>query len=290
MLSKNEMKALINVNDGADDVQTLSGVMEISRPQTYKIVKSLSEKDLAELKHGRIILDNKPHIAILLEIIQDIPTSVEVLADSGLDIIGNLKEPHTVSEISDITGLHQTTITRKIDGMRRRGMLRKNNSTYSINRDIWPKLYDFACAYESYRRTSDPRIPFGANVHFISKRLAVFSDKRQFDITRTAFSMYGDFGIAMFPGTNYYCTLKSEPGIEDVFLHSLYVVDSEKSWRNKMLALIFYVKHKDLLTEVKHPIIDDMDAVLSGKRIDGWVPLWEMQERAEMYGVNLYDN
>jgi len=54
-----------------------------------------------------------------------------------------------------------------------------------------------------------------------------------------------------------------------------------------MMALIFYVKFKKDLGEVKHPLKDEMDRVLDGEKVEGWVGLDEMQSRSDIYGVVL---
>ena len=290
MLSKKELRALSGISNGADDIQTLSRALDLSIPQTYKVVRSLSKQDIAGLDHGTIFIEKKTHLSILLEILNDSPDSYIVLSDSGIEIIRTLIKPRTVSEISVITGLHQTTITRKIDQMRRMGMIRKDSSIYSINKELWPKLMDFACSYDAYTKFTNPRAPFGSEIYYSSDDLVVFSSKRTLNNTSTAFSRYGDFGMKIYPGTNYYCNSDHGPDIRDIFLHSLYVVEKDKNWRNKMLALIFFVMHKNELSDVTHPVIDDMQTVLNGGHIDGWIPLEEMNERARKYRVDLYDN
>jgi len=289
MLSKNELRALSEISSGADNIRVLSGELDLSGPQTYKVVRSLSEKEFASLKSGTVYIEKKTHIAMLLEILNDSPDSYKVLSDSGLEIIKTLAEPRTVSEISTLTGLHQTTVTRKIDLMRRMGMVKKRGTTYSINEVLWPKMINLARSYDAYTKIADPRVPLGSEIYHLSKDVAVFSSKRSLNDTRTAFSRYGDFGMDIYPGTNYYCT-SGDVDIKDIFLHSLYVIDKDKDWRGKMLALIFYIMHKNELKDVSHPLTDDMRTVLSGGRVDGWVPLKEMQERAKVYGVDLYDN
>jgi predicted transcriptional regulator len=290
MLSKGELRALSGISNGADDVKILSGILDLSVPQTYKVVRSLSEKELAGLERGTLFIEKKTHIAILLEVLSDSPDSYIVLSDSGLGIIRTLTEPRTISEISFMTGLHQTTITRKIDQMRRMGMVKKEKAVYSINEELWPRIMELAHSYDEYARLTDPRVPFGSEIFHASDDLVVYSSNRVLNNTKTAFSKYGDFGMHIHPGTNYYCDSDHELDVKEVFLHSLYVVDKDRTWRGRMLALIFYVMHKHKLADIRHPVVNDMKAVLKGDRIEGWAPLEEMKERAAIYGVDLYDN
>ncbi|MDR0790940.1 MAG: hypothetical protein LBE47_00190, partial [Methanomassiliicoccaceae archaeon] len=154
----------------------------------------------------------------------------------------------------------------------------------------WPKVKDLAHSYREYTELIDPRVPFGSEIYHRSNEIAVFSSDMTLNNTRTAFSRYGEYGMKIYPGTNYYCSPDKELDLKDIFLHSLYVVEKDKGWRNKMLALIFYVMHKHELDDISHTITDDMRTVLNGGHVKGWVPLKEMNERAKMYGVDLYYN
>ncbi|MCL2149189.1 MAG: hypothetical protein FWH47_07630 [Methanomassiliicoccaceae archaeon] len=287
MLSKTELRALSGVCDGADGVTALSDTLGLSVSQTYKVVGSLSEKGLARLDRGVVHIERLAHTAILLEILDGSPDSYIPLSDSGLEIVRALAEPRSVADVSRMTGLHQTTITRKIDLMMRMGMVRKERGSYSLNGALWPRLVDLSRSYDAHSVLTDPRMPFGSKAYHSSGDALVFSSNRELDCARTAFSRYGDFGMLVHPGTNYYTSQGGEPGIEEVFLHSLYVVERDGGWRGRMLALIFYVKHRRDLDGVRHPIVDEMRTVLSGGRVEGWAPLGEMEERARMYGVDL---
>jgi len=289
MLKKKELRALSEISNGADEVPALSQTLSLGIPQTYNIVRSLIKKEFVSNEKGILLVEKKTHIAILLEILNDSPDSFKVLSDSGMEIIRSLTEPRSVSEITSLTGLHQTTITRKIDLMRRMGMVKKRGSIYSINEELWPKLGVLARSYDSYTKLIDPRVPIGSEIYHSSNDLAVFSSKRKLDQKRTAFSKFGDYGMTIYPGTNYYCSSDRIPDLKEIFLHSLYVVEKDKNWRNKMLALIFFVIHKQELNDVTHPVVEEMRAVLKGVQVKGWVPLDEMNERAKMYGVDLND-
>jgi len=288
MLSKMELRALSEISRGAEAVSELSEALELSTPQTYKVIRSLREKDHVRFEHGTISIEKRTHVAILLNILNDSQISYVPLSDCGMEIIRTLTEPRTVSEISSMIGVHQTTVTRKIGRMRRHGMVRKEKTSYSINAKLWPRLVDLASSYNEYLRFTDPRAPFGSEIFYSSLGLVVFSSDRDLDDKKTAFSRYDDHGMHIYPGTYYYCTSDCEPTLKDIFLHSLYVVEKDRCWRSKMLALIFYVMHKNELNDVEHPVMNDIRTVLKGDRVEGWVPLREMQERAVMYEVDLY--
>jgi hypothetical protein len=120
----------------------------------------------------------------------------------------------------------------------------------------------------------------------------VFSHDRDLEQTRTAFSRFGEYGIRIFLDTQYYCNIADPLNVSDVMIHCFEVIATETNWRLRMLALIFYKKYINELKDISHPMKDEMECVLGTKegKVNGWVPLKEMQERATMYGVDLYDN
>jgi len=171
-------------------------------------------------------------------------------------------------------------------------MLSKDGDKYVINDRIWPELRDLADRYADYSGSFDARVPPGSRIYHRSRSLVIFSDDRDLKYTKTAFSRFGEYGIKIYLLTRYYCTLPEPLTIRDVFLHTLEIIATDNEWRRRMMALIFYKKHRDELKDTDHPMKDEMELVLRTRegKVDGWVPLREMQERAGMYEVDLYDN
>lgn len=287
MLSKTEMKMLSDISRGNSTVSSLITTEDITRSQIYSVLRSLREKQILHLDQGKITLENKTHIALLMKVLRSSYGSYGALSNNGMDILAELRTPRTVRELSERLGIHQTTVSEKIRELMRLSMIKKDEDRYSINRQLWPDLPELAEAYFSYVKNNDPRATPGSIIYFVSRDLVVFSNDSETGCTKTAFSLYTDFGIKITSATNYYCSLKYDVSLPDVFLHSLYVIAADKNWWLRMMALIFYAKFKEELKGIHHAIKDEMDAVLSGSKVDGWVPLDEMRERAEMYGVIL---
>ena len=287
MILKREMHVLSEMSSGEEDVLVIAGALNMSRTQIYRVVKSLREKDLVKLNERRLTLCRGTYQALLSEVLHYSLDARDILADSGLEVLAEMTEPRTVSEIAATAEIHQTTASRKIVDMRSLGMVRKSGTRYYINYEYWPKLRELAEAYKAYKTTNDLRVPTGSILYYSSKAYAVFSTDKELECTKTAFSLYSEMDVVLHLFTNYYCTLESPLAIQDVFTHSLHIISVDDDWRLKMMTLIFYVKYRDELREVKHPMKDTMNEILKGSRVKGWVPLWEMQERADMYGVKL---
>ena len=287
MFSKTELKMLSDVGRGSDTIESLIGTSEISWSQVYKTVRSLKKKDVLRASEGKVFAENKTHVALLMNVLRSSHDSYHALSDRGLDILAELIVPHTMKELSETLEMHQTTVSRKLKDLRSLSMIGKENGKYFLNRKFWPELLELAESYSSYKKNIDLRAIPGSKIYHSSDDLVVFSNDSEAGYRKTAFSKYTEFGIKIREITYFYCDLDHEPSLSEVFLHSLYVISVDDDWSRKMIALIFYVKFKDELTGIEHEMKDEMDRVLSGSEVKGWVPLNEMRERADMYGVKL---
>jgi len=289
MFTESELKVLNQINRGNSTVEGIADALKLTKRQTYRLVKSLTDKETIRKKEGNIVLEKKTHITFLVKVLEASEIFCKILSDSGLDILGELNEERTMKELTQCLGIHQSTVSRKLSQMTVLSMVHKQGTRYFINPHR-RELIDLSDSYRAYKKTNDSRIPAGSEVYHNSKDLIVFSNNNVLNMKTTAFSKYDQYGITFYPGTVYYCNKKEDPTLTEIFLHSLYVLETADSWRLNMMALILYVKFRKELCDVSNSIKNDMDAVLLGENINGWVPLKEMQERAEMYGVNLYDS
>lgn len=292
MFSKNEMKALQHISRGIDRVTDIAEAMGISASRVYRVVASLNKKGVVHLENGTVVPERQPYLSMLLTILRDSEYSAEALSGNGMEILAEMTVPRTVTELSVSLEEDRRTVLSRLTTMRKVSMVVKNGNKYDINRKIWPELVEVANEYQTYREHIDLRAPAGSRLYFENKDYVVFSDNRSLkDYSLTAFSRYTEFGVQIHLRTKYYCNAVISK-IDDIFLHSLYVISKNNDWRLKMFALIFYKKYKNELTNIKHPLVTEMELVLSTKegKVSGWVPLKEMQERAEMYGVDLYGN
>jgi hypothetical protein len=98
----------------------------------------------------------------------------------------------------------------------------------------------------------------------------------------TSFSAYEDYGIKLVLRDNYYTLPKRELSIEEIFIHSL---DSAEDYRQRLFCILFYLKNKDKLQGVLHPMAKTIRAVLGGEHIKGYSTLEEIEEQAELYGI-----
>jgi len=291
MYSQSEMRLLSHLIEGAATIEELSEAAGLSKVQIYRTVASLEEKKAVRLERGEIIFEEQPHLYTMTNIMHDAGAATTLLAGNGLDIIKEMREPRTAKEVAERLGISQRTVSRSIKRMRNVSMLSKDGDRYVINDRIWPELRPLANRYAAYSESFDERVPTGSRIYHRSKELVVFSNDRDLKHTRTAFSRFGEYGIAIGLITQYYCNIPNPLTMHEIFMHCLRIITVEREWRLRMIALIFYKKYRNELNDIVHPMKDEMETVLRTKtgKVNGWVPLKEMQTRAEMYGVDLYD-
>ena len=111
----------------------------------------------------------------------------------------------------------------------------------------------------------------------------LFRSLRQQDATLTSFSAYADYGIKLGLRDNYYTLPKRELSIGEIFIHSL---DSTEDYRQRLFCILFYLKNRDELKGVRHPMMKSIRAVLRGEHIKGYPTVEEIEEQAELYGIN----
>ena len=74
---------------------------------------------------------------------------------------------------------------------------------------------------------------------------------------------------------------------KEIFIHSLYVAEKEKSIRDYIYVALFYLKYRKKLSSVKHPLINSLLQILKGKIIPGYPGLEEIKEKTEIYNITM---
>ncbi len=286
MFTQSQLSVMLSVAKGNDSIPRISKSESLSIPQTYRVVKQLIGMGLVSKKE-KIELVRAPLPDSLAKTLDSYPDIAHPLAGNGMEILSVLTEPMTVPEIVEKEDLDLSRTYSKIRELLNRSIVVKKGHRYSVNLKLWPDLDKVLADFRRYKEISIRNVPVAATVYHTSREETVFSCTVADGYVRTAFSRYDEYGIDFFKGREFYSTSDREPGLDDIFLHSLYVISKEKDWRLRMFALIFYCKYKGWLSLPDLPITSQMLDVLAGKKVDGWAPLSEMQERAEMYGVKL---
>ena len=275
------------ISNGCTDIRELSKSASVSIPQTYKIIKQLRE--MGFLSETGMELSKTPFVSSLVHILNDVPDLTEPFSSKGLDILSAMDGAMTVPEICEATGLDLSRTYTKMHMLVDRNLVLKNKRYYTINHRLWPALSTLLNDYRRNREIQIPGIPVAAIVYHHDKNDTVFSFQGRLDHTPTAFSLYGKYGINLLLGENFYRMKGAEPTLEEILIHSLYIIDKNKSRRLRSYAIVFFLKYEQRLKIPDCPTMRIIKDVLDGRIVDGWPTISEIRERAKNLGVDLND-
>ena len=286
-LSKTEINVLTEIAQGNNKIKTIAEAIKKSEKQIYITANNLTEKGFIKLIKGALKPKEALHITLFLQLLADMPNLDSVLANSGIPIFTSLLKPMTIEEISAETGFKKTIIYNKLQEANKRSMIRKTGSIFKINEKMWLKLMDFLEELKKYEMTRDIRVPASSIIYHKNNKEIVFSTKEDIDAIKTAFSAYKKYGIELLLITNYYYLPKRELTKEEVFTHSLYITEKNQEIRHIIFITLFYLKFKKELSHIKRPIIEKIERVLVGEKIDMFPTLAEIKDRAEVYNIKV---
>jgi hypothetical protein len=286
--SQTDLKILEQLAQGTTDIKTIAEHLQKSDKQIYASSQKLKTKNILDLFNGNLEPKKISHVTLLLHLLQKHPNLTTIISGSGLAILRHLITPKKVTDIVQDTGVSKTVVYDKIQQCLVISIVKqKGDNTYMINPDIWSDLREFLNALNIYDETTDPRVPANSTIYHKNNKEILFSNNSSLDATRTAFSAYEQYGLKLLLPTTYYYLPKKDISKKDVFIHSLYITEKEKDIRHLTYISLFYAKYKNELTDVKHPLLDNIKQILQGKHIEGYPSLEEIQEKADVYDIRL---
>ncbi len=285
MFSKTELKLLEQLAVGNRKINEIALALKKSDKQIYRIVKKLTEKNLITNQRKVIAAEKNTTASLLLNLLSKHSILSDLLADSGMEILISLLEPRTVPEIIQQTGLKKSAVYGKLKKAYNVSIVKKEKK-YFLNSKVWMDLIELLIEMKSYIENVDKRIPSGSTIYYSSIKEVVFSTKSIERGTRTAFSAYGNYGITMLNPVNYYVLPERKLTLRDVFVHSIYVSRKEKSARLYTFLALFYIKYKKEL-EIRDELLENIEKVLKGVKIEGFPSLDEVKEKAEIYYIGV---
>lgn len=277
-MNKTELKILEEVANGKDKIKGLP----LSKAKIYRAIKNLD--DFITHKRARLEPKKATHVNLLLQLLLKYPNLKSLLSDSGIIILTSTLSPKSIKEINKETNLKKSIIYRKINQAVKISAVKKEKQYYSINDKLWPGLIEFLSEFNKYKNTVDIRIPANSVIYHKKDNEIVFSNKVEQDASITAFSAYNNYGIKLLLPTNYYSLPKRKLSKKEIFIHSLYVTQKEKTIRHLIYVSLFYIKFKIQYT---HPILSEIKSILKGKNIGGYPTLKEIKEKAELYDIRI---
>lgn len=286
IITKAELELLHQIGVGMRTISSLAAALHKNKTQIYRTVASLVKKGFLEgLQEGTITIGSKVHTSLLLQLLMKHPSIITPFSGSGIAIFTTLLEPKTITEINTLTHLQNSIIYRKIKQGRYIQLIHKKEDIYVINEKIWPLATQFLQELQLYESSIDVRVPANAVIYHKNDTEIIFSSPNAFDATHTAFSAYNNHGIKLLMHTHFYYLPKKYLTEKEIFIHSLYVAEKEKSVRYYTYIALFYLKYKTKLLSIKNPALHSLLEILQGKVIPGFPKLEEIKEKAEIYDI-----
>ncbi|MBM3199983.1 hypothetical protein FJZ53_03510 [Candidatus Woesearchaeota archaeon] len=286
-LPQTELRILEQVSQGNTSVVGIAKAIRRSEKQVYRASQKLAKKGFLEMSRGTLNPKKASHITILLNILSEYPNLVQLLSGSGISILSALLEPKMVKDVVKETGLRKSVVYKKLKQARNISVIKQEGRQYFFNEQIWCKLKDFLEEFRKLLEITDPRVSASSVIYYKNEKEILFSSRAEQDAALTAFSAYQSYGIKILTATNYYYLPKKRLSEKEVFMHSLYVAEKEMSISHLIYIILFYLKFKKKLSAIRHPILENTKTVLNGGTINGYPPLGEIREKAEVYDIQL---
>ncbi len=290
-LSESEIEALMLVAGSEKALRPgdLSKALNLRPESLSRVVTDLVNKGLLAREGKEIALARTPAAESFKKLYFSHRASPlhHLLADRKADLLSHIDGgQRSVDALEKETDIPKKTVYRYLKDFIRLGIVKRSKQgrtyLYSFNYILWPELKDFVTALLEYRAAR--LVPREALLIKGYGDRVLFKSIRQQDATPTSFSAYGEYGIDLGLRDNYYTLPKREITIEEVFIHSL---DSAEDLRQRLFCILFYLKNRDKLEGVDHPMMKYIKAVLQGESIKGYPSLEEIEDRAELYEIEL---
>jgi len=286
--SKTELKVLEQLALGRKQVSEVALALKKDKSQIYRIIKTLEKKNFVTLKNKEIIPSEATHVQLLLQQLSFQSSFIEDISGCGMELYNYLLDtPRTAQEIIKNTKLRPSTFFLKLKTGRSRSLFKTRDKTYVFNKKLYPRLYEFFTELRKYEESFDRRIPPGSVIYYKTDKEIIFSTKAECDASLTGLSAYTDQGIKIFTIDYTYYLPKKKLSRKDILMHSLYRCEKDKSIQNRILLTLFYVKYKKEFSKIHHEILDNINKVLKGNKIEGYPSLSEIRDRAEVYDIKL---
>jgi predicted transcriptional regulator len=289
-LSENEVRTLTFITRSLEPMHP-SGIQRelgLLKGSISRIITSLQDKGLVERVAGEILLAGTPHAEAFKQLYYSHRASPlpEILSGRRVELLSRLSEiPRSLEALAAETGISRDTVYYYLQDFRLLGIVSRSRLEkaylYSFNYVIWPELKHFVAALLEYQVLRF--VPREALLMKSYEDNVLFKSMKPQDATLTSFSAYRDYGILLGLRDYYYTLPERDLSILEVFIHSL---DSAEDYRQRLFCILFYLKNRRILKDARHPMMKSIRAVLRGEEIKGYPTRDDIEEQAELYGIN----
>lgn len=280
MFTKSELILIHYVANGKADVQSLSESMGITHARVYDIIRSLKCKQILDNTRG-VKLNSNALSMRLSALMRPSDRRADVLADSGLDILMEIREPSSVEDIMKKLDLSRATVFRRLGlAVSSGAAMKAGRSTYVLNDRMWPGLREMLDSLDDMRSVLDPRVVRGAVIYKNSRNEVLYSCQEETGDTKTAFSVFGEFGVEAWLDTIYYTTSPDQVGISKAFDDAFTISEKEDDYRLRLLLVLFYVCNESAI-KADSAFLEIFGRIRGGEKIPRWPTIGDVKSRME---------
>ncbi len=284
--TRSELLVLKEIVENNDIVITIAKNLKKTKSQIYRILSSLLEKELITKNKKNYQLTKTKHTFILNNLIKN-SKLIEYLTGSQIFILIDLLSEKTIKEVCNNTRLSKTYVTKFVKSAYHASILFKKDKKYLINEKIYPQLVDFLKEYQIHYNSFDKRTPIGSTIYLRNEKEVLFSTKQQMNATLTSFSVFKDYNLLIYTLENFYYLPNKQLTKKDILLHTLKILEKTKDFRDRLYLALFYYKYKKEFKDIKHEILDNLNKIFTGEKIDRYPPLKEIKEKAKVYNIKM---
>ena len=287
-LSTTKLKTIQTIIRGKNSTKEIQLTINKSKSQTYKILNELKKEKIITINKLTVQLEIKTHLIMLAKLLDKYEQLIQIFSTTGIEILSKLTKAKTTQELINETKFHKTTILNKINKNIQINLIIKKKKKYSLNKLIWPEVFEFIEELNKYETEIDSRIPLDATIYFKNSEEILFSTTKKATGELSAFSNLEQFGIELFNNKNYYYIPQKKLSKEEIFKHCLLILKKENSIQNKIITIIVYLKFKEQFKQFKEEtLVKFACEILKGKKITNYPSLEEIKERAKVYNIQI---
>jgi hypothetical protein len=287
MFTRTQLLVFYEICQGNNRLSKILGNIKMNKTHISEMIGILIREKLITKDKQKLSVSEYPFALKLRKLLVN-KNLIEILPNSGIKILTTALDKKTITEIATETGLKEITIRKFIKNAQEMSLLIKENKEYIVNYSVWPDLIDFLKEYKSFQDNYDYRVPLGSTIYFKNEKEIVFSTKEKLDdATLTSFSAFKDYNLLIYTLENFYYLPKKKLTKKDILVHTLAIVEKTKEFRDRLYLALFYYKYKNEFKDIKHEILDNLNKIFAGEKIDRYPPLKEIKEKARVYDIKM---
>jgi len=286
MLTKTQLLVFYEICQGNNRLSKILENIKMNKTHISEMIGVLIREKLITKDKQKLSVSEYPFALKLRKLLVN-KNLIEILPNSGIKILTTAIDKKTITEIATETGLKEITIKQFIKKAQGRSIFIKENKEYIVNYSVWPDLIDFLKEYKSFQDNYDYRVPVGSTIYYKNEKEIVFSIKQNIDATLTSFSAFKDYKLLIYTLENFYYLPKKQLTKQEILIHTLAIVEKTKEFRDRMYLALFYYKYKDEFKDIKHEILDNLNKIFAGEKIERYPPLKEIKEKAKVYDIKM---